>query len=176
MTPLADSTGAILILLLYLGPPVFLLLLGLIVGSTIENYHFSSIRQREHALSNLVVSDLKTFPMCEQNASGAMLVTGEVVIATDYLKTFLASLRNIFGGEVGSYQSLAERAHREALLRMLEAAQRAGFNAVCNVRVETADLNGGGQARTAMLEVFAYGTAYRVPGRPVQAPPQKSAG
>jgi uncharacterized protein YbjQ (UPF0145 family) len=160
-TPLAADAGVIVIVLLYVAPPLLLLMLGFIVGGAVERRHFASIRRRERALSGLVVTDLKTFPNCGPNGPSPMLGSGEVVIATDYLKTFLAGLRNIFGGEMRSYQLLAERAHREALLRMLEAAHRAGFNAVCNVRVETADLNSGGASRTAMLEVFAYGTAYR---------------
>ena len=84
----------------------------------------------------------------------------EVVIASDYFKTFAASLRKLVGGELRTYESLMERARREALLRMLESARRLGANCVLNVRFSTSNI---GTARrrqaAAMVEVYAYGTA-----------------
>ena len=45
------------------------------------------------------------------------------MVSVDYFKRFLAGLRMIFGGRVSSYESLLDRARREALLRMrLQAA------------------------------------------------------
>jgi uncharacterized protein YbjQ (UPF0145 family) len=85
----------------------------------------------------------------------------EAVIASDYLKTFLAGLRNIFGGEVGSYVTLATRARREALVRMMEQAHAQGYDALCNVRMDPADI-GGNTARRGvpMVAILASGTAY----------------
>ena len=89
------------------------------------------------------------------------IVVGETVIATDYLKSFLARLRNIFGGEIRSYRTLLERARREALLRIVEEARGMGYNAVCNVRFETADVGGNSTMRkVAMVAILASGTAY----------------
>ena len=91
------------------------------------------------------------------------MVRGEAVIATDYLKTFLARIRNILGGEVKSYRSLMLRARREAILRMLEQARQQGYDAVCNVRLNTADIGGmATRRRAAMVEIFATGTAYLI--------------
>ena len=87
---------------------------------------------------------------------------GEVVIATDYLKSFQATIRKIFGGRLGSYQTLLDRARREALLRVIEQAQDQGYNAVCNVRLETADVGGNtSQRRVAMVGILGSGTAYQ---------------
>ena len=60
-----------------------------------------------------MVVDVKTTPPGVEAASGT-LVMGEVVIASDYFKTFVASLRNIVGGEVKAYQTMLSRARREA--------------------------------------------------------------
>ena len=46
------------------------------------------------------------------------LVQGSAVISIDYFKRMLAALRNIVGGEVKSYETLVDRARREATLRM----------------------------------------------------------
>ena len=87
----------------------------------------------------------------------ATLVLGQAVIASDYLKRFLARLRNIFGGEMRSYETLLTRARREAILRMLDRARTMGYDAVCNVRINTATIGRG------MVEALASGTAYRRP-------------
>ncbi|MFT6733724.1 MAG: hypothetical protein ACJAS9_001914 [Polaribacter sp.] len=51
----------------------------------------------------------------------------------DYFKRFLAGLRNIFGGRVVTYESLVDRARREAILRMKEKCPAAPslINTLC---------------------------------------------
>ena len=51
----------------------------------------------------------------------------EVVVASDYLKSWLASWRKMFGGEMKSFRTLQERAKREAVLRLTEQAVAQGF-------------------------------------------------
>ena len=90
------------------------------------------------------------------------MYVAEVVIATDYLKTFLAGLRKFFGGEIRSYQTLLVRARREATLRILEQARQQGYNAICNLRLENADIGGNNNAKgVAMVAILASATAYR---------------
>ncbi len=149
------------------GVPLFLLALGLFVGRHTERKHFRNIEQRERQMSDMLVTQLKSFPAAVPGDPSACLVVAEVVIATDYLKSFLAKLRNIFGGEIKSYQSLLVRARSEASLRMQEQARRQGYNAICNVRFQTADVGGNSTMRkVAMVAIIASGTAYhRVPSR-----------
>jgi uncharacterized protein YbjQ (UPF0145 family) len=93
--------------------------------------------------------------------ASADLVQGSIVISVDYFKRFLAGLRAIFGGRIRSYEPLLDRARREALLRMTEDAVSRGFDAVVNVRLETARLassRGNGKG-TAGVEMLAFGTA-----------------
>ena len=140
---------------------VFLILLGLFVGGWQERRHLRDLARRERQTAEVLVTQLKTFPYQAAGSTPPTIMFGEVVIGTDYLKSFLARIRNIFGGRVGSYRTLLERARREAVLRIVEQARRQGYNAVCNVRLETADVGGNSsRRRVAMAAILATGTAY----------------
>jgi uncharacterized protein YbjQ (UPF0145 family) len=145
---------------------VFLILLGLgyFVGSFRERRHFKDIERREAALSYMVKSDLQTIP---ENwiIEDRTLVVGCTVVALDYFKIVVSSLRNLFGGRILSLESLVERARREAVLRMLEEAQKISANAVWNIRLETVTVGGSQSVKkqaTSGVEIIAYGTALRV--------------
>ena len=153
-------------LLFQLGIVVVMLVIGWTFGSLAESQHRRSLRRRQAGLSYMLVTDIKTFPGGVEPNSTTTLVVGEAVIATDYLKSFLATIRKILGGEVRSYLSLMERARSEALLRIMEQARQRGCDAVCNVRLETAAIGGMKQKAAAMVGVIASGTAYRRPGSP----------
>lgn len=156
--------GTIIALVAFL----FLLMLGLLVGGYRERAHLRQLDDREQATSHFLITQLKSYPSATAGDTPPTLLVGEAVIATDYLKSFLAGLRNIFGGRVRSYQTLLTRARREALLRIVEEADRRGYNAVCNVRFETADVGGntGAQSKVPMAAILASATAYHahVPG------------
>ncbi len=139
---------------------IFLVLMtvGYTVGTLAEKRHYRSIREREKAFINLPAVTLKTAHYTQDQVASARLVYGSAVISIDYFKKILAGLRNIFGGTVKSYESLIDRARREALLRMKEMAGDAAV--IVNVRIETASI--GKQANkknVGCLEAIAYGTA-----------------
>jgi len=141
-----------------------LLLLGFLVGRAAEWRHLKRLAAGESRLTHMLVTDIKSFPGGADPALTPVMVTGGAVIATDYFKSFLARLRKIIGGELRSYESLMTRARREAVLRMLEEAHTMGFDAVCNLRLNNADIGGmTGKRGAAMVEAFASGTAYRRP-------------
>ena len=85
------------------------------------------------------------------------LVTGSVVISVDYFKRILAGLRNIFGGQVSAYETLVDRARREAILRMKEKCPKA--TQLINLRIETSSISKGAKQQVGSVEVLAYGTA-----------------
>ena len=145
------------------GPVIILLILGFSVGGWVERAHLRRLDRREKALRHVFVTDLKTLPAgCAAQPCG--LVTGEVVVASDYFKTFAAGLRKILGGELRTYDSLLTRARREALVRVMEAAHAMGANHVINVRLTTSNISGIQRRKAAaMVEVCAYGTAVYVP-------------
>lgn len=143
-------------------PVLVLLALGFGVGSFVERAHFRRLSKRERGVSGIFLTDLKR-PSPGTEVTSLGMVFGEVVIASDYFKTFAASLRNIIGGQVRAYESLMERARREAILRMTESAQRLGANQVINVRLASSDIGSKKRRGTAvMVEIYAYGTAIRV--------------
>jgi len=137
-----------------------LLALGYFAGQHAEKKHYRSIFEREKQLENLPAVNLKNPALLTQEVELATLVAGNTVVAVDYFKVFLAKLRNIFGGRVASYESLLDRARREATLQLKEQAQGLGADLVMNIRVETSPL-GVSQTRKSMgsVEALAYGTA-----------------
>lgn len=140
--------------------PFALIGLGYLVGHWREQSHLKSLAIREEALGHIVVTDLKTLPNPETASSGC-LVMGEAVIATDYFKSIATQLRNLIGGEMKSMQSLVDRARREAMVRMLEQADRAGATEVHNVRLETSNIRSATSRKKAAIsvEMLAFGTA-----------------
>lgn len=153
---------AILIQILLFVVP--LVVCGLIIGRLGEKKHFRSIEEREAANQGFLITQLKSFPMQSAQAATPALVMSEVVIGSDYLKSFLSQWRNVFGGELKSFQTMQERAKREAVLRLVERAKEQGFNAICNVRISGADVGGntGLQKKNTMpmAAVIATATAY----------------
>jgi uncharacterized protein YbjQ (UPF0145 family) len=85
------------------------------------------------------------------------VVTGSTVRAKHIGRDFMASLKNLVGGELKGYTELLHEARQEALDRMSEQARSIGANAVVNVRFSTSSVVAQGAA-----ELFAYGTAVRV--------------
>jgi len=67
---------------------------------------------------------------------------------------FVAGIEGMFGGEVTTYSSEAEKARRESLQRLIDKATGMGANAVIGTDFETSDILQG----TATL-FSAYGTA-----------------
>lgn len=135
-----------------------LLALGYGCGQYAERQHFRSIIEREKALRSLLCFSERQVPLRDTPVQ-AQLVAGSVVVSVDYFKRFVAGLRSLIGGRLTSYESLLERARREALLRMKEEAQALGAESVWNVRLETASISDGAAQQIGSVEVVAYGTA-----------------
>lgn len=80
-------------------------------------------------------------------------VFGVVVRSRGLAGNFVAALRTIVGGEIKEYTALLETGRRQAIERMVAAAEREGANAVVMMRFDSSEI---GQA---MSEIVAYGTA-----------------
>lgn len=148
---------------------IFLILMtaGYVFGKAVETKHYRSIIQREKALIGLPVVTLKRLGD-DVLITDAKLVNGNVVISVDYFKKFLAGLRNLFGGRMSSYETLIDRARREAILRMKEEAN--GWDMVLNMRLATSSMNDGAKGSVSSIEVLAYGTAIKYQAAPAQKP------
>jgi uncharacterized protein YbjQ (UPF0145 family) len=140
-----------------LGSFVVFMILGYIFGSLAERRHYRSILEREEQYRKVVVV-AQRFPFVP-NVRTTVLVTGSVVISVDYFKRFLASLRMLVGGRLTSYESLLDRARREAILRLQAQADFYHSTQVYNIKFETSSISKGAKDRIGSIEVLAYGTA-----------------
>lgn len=119
-------------------------------GGYFERRHLRSLRRRERQSLDL---PLLTREEISTDAAIAetRFVSGHCVIAADLFKRALAGLRMMFGGRVAAFESLIDRARREAVLRMKDQAE--GAVEVACLRIVTSQLGPG------RVEAIAYGTA-----------------
>lgn len=83
------------------------------------------------------------------------VVNGSTVRAKHAGRDLMASLKNVFGGELKGYTELLEEARNEATRRMQQQAQEAGANAILNIRFSTSSVAAGA------AEIYVYGTAVK---------------
>lgn len=135
-----------------------LLALGYGFGQYVEKKHYTSIRKRELLLRSVPVIASRIPPHGNPNYD-SQLVSGSVVISVDYFKRFVAGLRGLLGGRITSYETLLDRARREAILRVKREAKNLGAEMVFNIKLETASIHKGHGNAIGSVEVLAYGTA-----------------
>jgi uncharacterized protein YbjQ (UPF0145 family) len=81
------------------------------------------------------------------------LVRGSTIRARHIGHDFMASLRNIVGGEITDYTKMLAESREQAIQRMIEDAEKMGANAVVGARFVTS------MVMTGASELLAYGTA-----------------
>lgn len=84
------------------------------------------------------------------------IVKGNTIRAKHIGKDFVASLRNIVGGEIKEYTEMLDESRDEAVRRMVEDADKLGADAIVTVRFTTSTVIGGA------AELLAYGTAVKL--------------
>ena len=84
------------------------------------------------------------------------VVSGSTVRAKHLGRDFMASLKNIVGGELKGYTELLQDSRNQAVERMTEQAKQLGANAVVNIRFATSSVAQGAS------ELYVYGTAVRI--------------
>ena len=138
---------------------IVLIGLGYVVGSIAEKKHYRSIISREAQLLHIPTVSVKNMIEDGVDIIDARIVQGSVVISIDHFKRILASLRNIVGGKVTAYESLIDRARRDAILRMKEKSPNADI--ILNTRIETSISGRSANSRKSIgsIEAMAYGTA-----------------
>ena len=139
---------------------LILIAVGFFTGRRNEKKHLADLARREAELRHIALIAAKHPP---QDFTGGRLVCGSVVLTSDSFRNLVALLRTLIGGRIGVYESLLERARREALLRLKEKAAALGADTVYNVKLDTVTIspptqqNKGGLVGT--VEILAYGTA-----------------
>ena len=134
---------------------IFLILftIGWGFGRHIERKHLEELVQQEKMLAYITM-DTNKFA---QSSELGMLISSNVVISHDYFKYVIATIQNFFGGRLTSYESITERARREAIVRLKLKAQAMNAQHIMGVRLSTTELGMQG----GMVEVFAYATAVK---------------
>lgn len=137
------------------GAVAVFLVIGFFFGSTREKKHYQEIMLREKMIRFLPTRSDSGRPEDFQDATEVFLVSASVVIASDYFKTFVANIKNFFGGRLTTYESLLDRARREAVLRVKEKARARGARELIHLRLETSVIDQAG------VEILAYATAIK---------------
>lgn len=155
------STADVVFRALVFFVPIFLVGLGFLVGKLIERAHLRSLTEREARMQGLLTTNLRRIPE-DWSVKESWLVMGNVVIASDYFKSFGARLKTIIGGHLRTLETLLVRARREAVLRLQEAARTQGADVVMNLRFEQNTIaRTSGNKGIPPVEVLAYGTAVK---------------
>jgi uncharacterized protein YbjQ (UPF0145 family) len=157
----SQAMAALLVQTAQLWLPLALVVLGYLAGRVIERRHYASIREREQALLGVVAISTRYLPAGVQ-AGACTLVSGSVVVSSDYFKSFVAGFRQLLGGRFRGYETLLERARREALLRLKAQARERGAELVIGVRFHSTRVSGFGGVPS--VEIMAYGTAVHTGG------------
>lgn len=136
-----------------LGFAALLITVGYFVGGAREKKHFQELLAREAFLLHKLPTRADVGPRIQSGET--FLVTGSVVVASDQFKNFVGNLKNLFGGRMGAFETLLDRARREAVCRLRESALRQGATQVVDLHIQTSFIDQMG------VEVSAYGTAVR---------------
>ena len=145
-----------MVILIYIAGLVVFYLIG---TKWIERKHYQSIQERE--------KEFLSFPVVSQELpevaiDKSWLVYGSTVISVDVFKRFVGGLVNIFGGRLTTYESVLDRARREAILRMIEKSKNENADGIINLRIETSSISKDQRRnKIGSVEILAYGTAIK---------------
>lgn len=140
-----------------LGVFVALVIVGYVAGRIAEARHYASIRKRETELASILIFATRFPPDLRPRPQA--LVAGSVVVSSDYFKTLVSGLQSLLGGRLKTFESLLDRARREAVLRMKADARQRGARTIVNVKFQTFSIPGRNPNSVRAIEVLAYGTA-----------------
>lgn len=90
-----------------------------------------------------------------KNLETISMVFGSTVQSKNMFKDIGAGLKNLIGGELGSYTKMMDEARSIAVEKMSEKAKAMGADGIINVRFSTSAVMDGA------AEVTAYGTAVK---------------
>lgn len=142
-------------ILINYAPFILLFVAGWFFGSRHERQHLAQLRTSEQNLGHIIVSSERFYRPKLATGSEGELVLGSVVIAQDYFKMIIARVLSLFGKNLTTYETLLDRARREAVVRMRTEAHAKGYTHIYGVRLEVTNINQLG----SMVEAIAYGTA-----------------
>lgn len=142
---------------------------GWYICYSIERRHLARLSAREADLQDISITQTPALPP-GFGAGDSTLLVASVVLSRGSFRMIFVAFRKLLGGRIPGYTLLLERARREALVRLKEAARERGAPAVINLRLETTQISSKGMP---VVEIMAYGTALAI-GRGGAAPDSAS--
>lgn len=113
------------------------------------------LRQKKLSGDEMILTNIEQVPGWEI-VEHYGLVSGNTIRAKHIGKDIMASIKNLFGGELTAYTQLLQESREEAVDRMKAQARELGANAIVNIRFSTSSVAQGA------AELYAYGTAVRI--------------
>lgn len=138
-------------LILQIAVFAILFAIGFGFGRYNERKHLDSLAENEKRLAYITLDNSRF----KTSSHPGQMISSNVVISHDYFKYVIANIQNFLGGRLTSYESIVERARREAIVRLKLEAEKMGATRIMGLRLSTTELGMQG----GMVEVFAYGTA-----------------
>ena len=83
------------------------------------------------------------------------IVTGETIIGANFIKDFLAGIRDFIGGRSGAYEKVLREGKETSIQEMMQRAETLGANAIVGIDLDYETVGQGG----SMLMVTCSGTA-----------------
>ena len=83
------------------------------------------------------------------------IVTGETIIGANFLKDFLAGIRDFIGGRSEAYEKVLREGKEPSIQEMMQHAEALGANAIVGIDLDYETVGQGG----SMLMVTCSGTA-----------------
>ena len=83
------------------------------------------------------------------------IVTGETIIGANFIKDFLAGIRDFIGGRSGAYEKVLREGKETSIQEMMQRAEALGANAIVGIDLDYETVGQGG----SMLMVTCSGTA-----------------
>ena len=84
------------------------------------------------------------------------VTTATIVAGMNFLRDFMASIRDFTGGNSGTYMAKLDEIKTQALVQLRKQADELGCNALIGVSIDVDEISGGGKS---MMMVTATGTA-----------------
>lgn len=143
--------------------------LGLFFGKRAEKKHYTSIQERELKYKKIIVLSDKDLKSVKNGIEEWALIHEGTVVALDAFKKLMASFVNLFWWRMKAYESLVDRARREAVLKVKQKAFDLWCNTIINLRIETSSISKSAKKSVWAVEAIAYATWIKV----IQSPTWK---
>jgi len=135
---------------------------GMYFWKKVEKKHYASILEREERYKNIVVLSDKDLKRVKNVSPDALMIMEWTVVSIDAFKKLMAGFVNIFGGRMKAYESLVDRARREAILKVKQRAVEGWYNAIWNLRLETSSISKNAKKAVGAVEALAYATWVKI--------------